>query len=170
MRWWVVALVLWSSSVSAEPTQMRTERYGATIAIADGISAGVLAGGIALTATSDGGGTRAVGIIGIVVGAGGYIWASPVVHHLRDRRELSKVDIGMRILVPGLAAGIAAGTASCPNDEDSCDSKTTAIFVAGGVGMVVASAVDIVWMAKQQVPYVAPASHGGVVLGLAGAF
>jgi hypothetical protein len=52
------------------------------------------------------------------------------------------------LIIPGLAAGIAARTATCPNDEKSCDSKTTAIFVAD----------------------VAPASHGGAVVGVAGAF
>ena len=170
MRWLVVALLAWSTSAHAQtPAETRTERYGTTIAIADGISVAVLAGGIAVTARSDGGGTRAVGIIGIVIGAGGYIWASPIVHHMRGRRELSKIDIGMRIFIPGLAAGITAGVTACPNDDDACEANPTPILIAGGIGMVVASTIDIVWMAKQRVPYVAP-TQTGVVLGVAGAF
>ena len=173
MRWVMVALILWTSSAYAEAPQSpqtRTERYGTTIAICDGISAAMLGGGIALTMASDGGGGRALGIIGIVVGGGGYLWASPIVHRMRGRDELYKIDIGMRVLIPGLAAGIAAGTASCPNDDKSCDSKTRTILFAGGVGMAVTTAFDIVFFAKQQVPYAAPVAGGGMVLGVAGAF
>jgi hypothetical protein len=61
-----------------------------------------LASGIALIRTHDSGGLRIVGVISTTVGGAAYVWASPIVHHLRGRAELSKVDIALRVLIPGL--------------------------------------------------------------------
>ena len=162
-------LLLFLTLATAAHAETRTERYGTTIAIADGISVAFLGTGVYLIATNDSGGARTVGILSTIVGAGGYVWASPIVHHLRDRAELAKIDIGLRIFIPGLSAGIAAGVASCPNDEKSCAEKTRTILIAGGIGIAATTALDIAIFAKREVPYVAP-TPGGAVVGLAGSF
>ena len=165
----VLALLLLITLTASARAETRTERYGTTIAIADGASVAFLGTGAYLIATNDRGGPRTVGILSTIVGAGGYIWASPIVHHLRERRELAKIDIGLRIVIPGLSAGIAAGVASCPDGDKSCSEKTRTILIAGGAGIAVMTALDIAVFAKQEVPYVAP-TQGGAVVGLAGRF
>jgi hypothetical protein len=178
MRALVVAVILagagaahaQSAATAGEPAPTVTERYGATIAIADAISVAALGTGVVLLTTTEGTGGRVVGVVATVVGAGGYIWASPIVHQLRGRRELAKVDIAMRVVIPGLAAGIAAGTTACTNDEPMCEQSKTPIFVAGAAGIAVATTIDIVFFAKHRVPYVAPARDGGVVAGIGGVF
>jgi hypothetical protein len=169
MRWLVFVFVLSGSAAFAQDTHTRTERYGTTIAIIDGASAAMLAGGITLIATHDSGGLRVVGILATIAGSATYVWGSPIVHHLRDRPVLSKSDIALRVAVPGLFAGLGAAITQC--DDPPCGRQRTAALIGGGAGILLVSALDIAIFAKQDVviPYAAPVATGGVV-GVAGRF
>ena len=169
MRALIVLAILTGTAYADPEPQTQTEYYGGTIAVVDGISVGVLGGGIALIATQDSGGLRVLGIITTVIGAGGYIWGSPIVHYLRDRDELAKIDIGLRVIVPGLSAGIAAGVTPCPEGDGACDKRVIATLIAGAAGIVLVSALDIAVFAKRQVPYVAP-TPGGATVGMVATF
>ena len=166
----VVALVMLAGVGDVRAQATTEESYRTTIAVADGISVATLGTGVYLLTSTDGTGGRVVGVIATVIGAGGYIWASPIVHRMKGRDEWSKVDIGMRIIIPGLAAGIVAGTTACAKDDVDCEQAKAPIILAGAAGIAVTSAIDIAFFAKRSVPYVAPTTAGGLVLGVAGAF
>lgn len=169
MRCAVLAAVLTVATSAFADVPTRTESYGKTIAVVDGVSVATLATGIALTATQHGG-LRATGIVAIALGGLGYISGCQVVHHLHDRSsDLAKFDTVVRVLVPALGAGIPAAVVSCPGEERFCGKRVTAIALAGGAGMALASAFDILVLAEKEVPYVAPA-NGGVVVGIAARF
>ena len=167
MRWLGVAFFLCGAAPAiAQPkTETRTIRYGGAIAIADGISLAFLGGGLALISNYQGG-PRVVGILSTIAGAGGYLWASPIVHYTRGRDEVYKLDIGMRVIVP--AIGIAAGSqlAKCA-DDTFCDDVRNGMLIGGALGVAITSGIDIALMAK--VTYAAPVP-GGAVIGLAGYF
>jgi hypothetical protein len=164
----VLVLLFLTRTAAAQST--RDESYRGSLAVADALSVATLGTGVYLLTSTDGTGGRVVGVIATVIGGGGYIWASPIIHKMKGRDEWSKVDIGMRIIVPGMAAGIVAGTTACSKDDVDCEQALAPIILAGAGGIAVASAVDITFFGMRSVPYVAPTTAGGAVLGVAGAF
>jgi len=115
--------------------------YGWQTIVADGLSLAVLVGG----AAGDAG-------LFIGVGYGGFVLSAPIAHIVHKNPGRAVGDLGLRLVVPIIAASIAHNRHACgdPYREHDCN-----VWVAlSAVGsMVVVSAIDAAFLTYERLPY-----------------
>jgi hypothetical protein len=80
----------------------------------------------------------------MVVGGGGYFLAAPIIHLAHHRPGAAAGSVGMRVLLPLVAAEIGAGRQTCPppggGDYGNCG--LLGAVIGAGVGALAASLLD----------------------------
>jgi hypothetical protein len=149
------------------PEPPRVESYRGTALSADGVALGLVAAGIA----TDG---KVLSLLGVST----YVLASPLGHLSHRRYGRAAASVAMRVGLPLLGALIGDGMSrDCAGD---CVDLPAGMFVAIGAGVVTASAIDALFLARGDArssssrsqtwtPVAAP-TRGGVALGISGAF
>jgi hypothetical protein len=160
-------------SARAEPERVR---YGATIAVIDGVAAGVIGLGALMIARDDSREVLSSGVVKggvlVVIGGGIFLVGGPAVHARKHNRSSAWTSVATRIVVPG--AGALLGY-YLDEERKDCDGGYCGPDVFGPtltiLGAAGAMAFDWFVLAEVEVtPYVAPAPGGGTTVGLAGAF
>jgi hypothetical protein len=155
------------------PATTHTERYGATIALVDGLSMAAVVAGLVVAVSqidSSSDEDETFPIVLVLGGCAGYVLGGPLVHHYKHNDRSAWISLGLRLGLPTL--GSVIGASATRNDPDGSG--------AGGslasLGLVSAMVIDWVVLAKHQVadvavmPYVSPNPGGGMSAGLGGRF
>jgi hypothetical protein len=161
----------------------RTERYGTTIALVDGLSmAAVVIGAVIFVGSvvEDDDSSGSDGALGAAIMIGGGVSmfvGGPYVHYRKGNSSGAWQSLGLRIGLPlvGSLIGVAMQD-ECADNGEPCDDETGGSL--GGIGFLAAMAIEGFVLAKREVavtyayptPYVAPAPGGGLTLGLGGRF
>ena len=131
-----VAIVL---ALSASPARAEEKWYGYQVAAPDVVGwVLVLAG-----AQGDNVGAIALGVSGILFGG-------PLVHAAHDNWGRAGVSFGLRVGAPLLGASLGAAIGSSGGGKGALDAITYAI-VGGGLGYLAAAAVDIGYLAREEI-------------------
>jgi hypothetical protein len=137
----------------------------------DGISIGLMAGGTAIAVS--GSSAAGLGVLPLVIGAGGYMVLSPMAHFGHDNPWTGRLSFAMRTLVPVTGMVIGANVVDCPPEEATRWCRRTKIGAAIGAaaGLLIWTAIDDGLLAKTAVPlvYATPTPDGGSV-GFRGTF
>lgn len=157
-----------ADSPSPEPPDesIVTSYRGSTLA-ADGVALGVFAGGVAT-----GSGRLAL------IGASLYVIGAPLVHTTNRRHGRAALSVAMRVGLPLLGFSIADSLPRDCGPTGDCTSAPVGIYVGLGVGVVVASMLDAIVLAKADARSQRQASwapvggptRGGFALGVTGQF
>lgn len=147
--------------------------YGHRVAAIDGITVGVFAGGAALVTQVDSD-VRYLGVLPMVLGTIGYVYMPPAIHATLDQIWTARASFAMRVLLPPAGIAITSQLRSCPDDDGRSNTcQRTNMAIGAGAGILVASAIDALLLARADVPrpYVAPGGDGtGASFGLMGRF
>jgi hypothetical protein len=170
----------WPTPPVMEP---RTHRYGAKVALVDGLSVGafvvggILFAGSAFNSGPDEEDDMILGFGLMLGGIAGYAIGGPVVHGWKGNKSGAWKSVGLRLGLPLLGVAIAeiAQTPHCEGDVCYEEDEGLGLGLAG-LGMLSAMVIDWFVLAKVErreqtyVPYATTNRGGGVTLGLAGAF
>jgi hypothetical protein len=116
----------------------------------------------------------------IAVGLPLYVVGSPLMHVAHGRPRRAAASVAMRVGLPLL--GVVIGDSmprDCGDTGDCISGPSTGVIVGLGAGVVVASALDVIFLADGDAPPanqktswrpVAHSTRGGFALGIAGQF
>jgi len=133
-------------ALSSSPARAEEKWYGYQVAAPDAVGWGFVLVG----AGSETWGAVALGVGGIVLGG-------PIVHAAHGHWGRAGASLGLRIGAPlvGATLGGGLGLAASSGGKDALDAIVTAI-IGAGVGYVAAAAIDIIYLAREDVPDAAP--------------
>jgi hypothetical protein len=133
-------------------TGTRTERYGSTIALVDGLSmaaivvgAIVIVGEVVTDGSSDG--SAGLGAALMIGGVAGYVVGGPLIHHSKHNDSAAWTSLGLRLGLPVLAGILGAALRDESNPDDDAGASFAGIAVAG------AMVIDWVFLAKHEVRF-----------------
>ena len=109
-----------------------------------------------------------------------YVIGPPLMHVSNGRPRRALASVGMRVGLPliGLAIGDSIPR-DCGDTGDCMSAPSTGLLIGLGAGIVVASAVDAIFLADGDAPATKPktswrpvahSTRGGFALGIAGRF
>lgn len=169
----VVALLLVTAAARADspppPEEPFVESYRNTTLAMDGV-------GMGLTALGLGGNVEVLALIGLPL----YLVGPPLMHVSNGRPRRAVASVGMRVGLPLL--GLVIGDSiprDCGDTGDCNTSPSSGVLIGVGAGLVVASALDAIFLAEGDAPAaklkttwrpVAHSTRGGFALGIAGQF
>lgn len=158
----MAAVLAWRTADASPEPEPVNDSYRGTIVIASALSVSVAALGMG----TESGPLFAVGAAGFVVGA-------PLIHMSRGRYGRAAASAGVRLALP--AIGLVAGD-SLPRDcgPSPCANMPPALYIGLGAGVVAATVIDAVFLAKSDArghltPVAAP-TRDGFAFGVAGIF
>jgi hypothetical protein len=133
-------------ALSSSPARAEEKRYGYQVAAPDAVG-WVL---VLVGSQSENWGAAALGVGGILLGG-------PIVHAAHGHWGRAGASLGLRVGAPlaGVSLGAGLGVASGGGGKGALDGIVYAI-VGAGLGYVAAAAVDIVYLAREDVPEAAP--------------
>jgi hypothetical protein len=133
-------------ALSSSPARAEEKWYGYQVAAPD-VGGWLL---VLVGAQSDAWGTAALGVGGILLGG-------PIVHAAHGHWGSAGKSLGLRVGAPlvGATLGAGLGVASGGGGKGSLDAITYAI-VGAGIGYVAAAAIDIIYLAREDVPDATP--------------
>lgn len=145
LRCWLAtaAVVL---ALSSSPARAEEKWYGYQVGAPDVVGWGLVLAG----AQSEAWGAAALGVAGILLGG-------PIVHAAHDHWGRAGTSLGLRVGAPlvGLSLGLGLGTANSGGGKGALDALVYAA-IGAGLGYIAAAAVDIVYLAREDVPAAAP--------------
>jgi hypothetical protein len=137
--------------------------YGWQVAVADALSVGLIAAGLAVAGSADES-DSAIARTGVVLSSLGfvaYLGGAPVLHGVHERPALRALgSLGLRVGLPLVGVGLGTALANCGSSNDDSFGEGFCEVVGGGLGLVIGMVTAMVMDAALSFEPIEPVTTG----------